>query len=69
MNKKLIGVIAMLIAALGLAIAVIFMKLIPMHTHLLARHVAIWRFTIAAPVMWMIMLFRTKPLGTALKRP
>ncbi|HQA28145.1 MAG TPA: EamA family transporter [Brevefilum fermentans] len=69
MNKKLIGVIAMLIAALGLAIAVIFMKLIPMHTHLLARHVAIWRFTIAAPVLWLILLFRKKPIGKALKRP
>ncbi|HOE69718.1 MAG TPA: DMT family transporter [Brevefilum sp.] len=69
MNKKLVGVIAMLIAAVGLAIAVIFMKLIPMHTHLLPQHVAIWRFTIAAPVLWLILLFRKKPAGNTLKRP
>lgn len=61
MNKRLLGLIAMLIAALGLAIAVILMKVLPAFTNLPPQHVAIWRFTIAAPALWLIISLKRRP--------
>ena len=67
MNKKQIGVIAMLIAAFGLAFAVLLMKIIPMATNLQPQDVAIWRFTIGAPALWLILLLKKKPKPASLK--
>ncbi len=67
MNKKQIGVIAMLIAAFGLAFAVLLMKIIPMETNLQPQDVAIWRFTIGAPTLWLILLLKKKPKPASLK--
>jgi drug/metabolite transporter (DMT)-like permease len=61
MNKRLLGLIAMLIAALGLAIAVILMKVLPAYTNMLPQHVAIWRFTIAAPILWLFLSLKRQP--------
>lgn len=55
MNKKQLGVITMLIASLGLGIAVLFMKTIPDMIGMPPQHVAIWRFSIATPPLWLIL--------------
>jgi drug/metabolite transporter (DMT)-like permease len=64
-----LGFIAMVIAALGLAIAVILMKVIPEYTRMPPQHVAIWRFTIAAPALWLILIFRKKTKRIIPKHP
>jgi len=61
MKEKHLGVIAMVIAAFGLAIAVMLMKVIPGFTGMPPQHVAIWRFSIAAPVFWVILKLRYHP--------
>lgn len=61
MKEKHLGVIAMVIAAFGLAIAVMLMKVIPGFTGMPPQHVAIWRFSIAAPVFWVILKLRHHP--------
>ncbi len=48
----------MVIAALGLAIAVILMKMIPTMTGMPPEHVAIWRFAMAAPPLWLVIRLR-----------
>ena len=58
MKKKFMGFLLMLLAALGLALATILMKVIPQMTELLPSHVVIWRFIFAALTFWMIMLIR-----------
>ena len=60
-NEKHIGLIAMLVAAFGLGIAVILMKVIPVYTQMPPQHVAIWRFVIAAPPLWLYLLFKRQP--------
>jgi drug/metabolite transporter (DMT)-like permease len=52
MKDKQIGLIAMVIASLGLAVAVMLMKVIPQVTHMPPQHVAIWRFALAVPPLW-----------------
>lgn len=69
MNKRLLGLIAMMIAALGLAIAVILMKVLPEFTQMPPQHVAIWRFTIAAPALWLVLGLRRKPRRIIPSRP
>jgi drug/metabolite transporter (DMT)-like permease len=53
--------IAMLVAAFGLAIAVILMKAIPTYTQMPPQHVAIWRFLFAAPPLWLYLLIKPQP--------
>lgn len=48
----------MVIASLGLGIAVLFMKIIPDFTGMPPQHVAIWRFTIATPILLLILKVR-----------
>jgi drug/metabolite transporter (DMT)-like permease len=60
-KKSRLGLIAMVMAAFGLAIAVILMKVIPEYTRMPPQHVAIWRFTIAAPLLWLILSLRKHP--------
>lgn len=57
MKEKRLGLIAMVVASFGLAIAVILMKVIPSYTHMPPEHVAIWRFAIAAPPLWLYLIF------------
>lgn len=55
MTKNQLGLLALVIAAFGLAIAVFLMKVLPDLTGMPPQHVAIWRFTIAAPVLWLLL--------------
>lgn len=58
MKDKHVGLMAMLVAALGLAIAVVLMKVIPQYTHLPPQHIAIWRFTLATPPLVIFLSAR-----------
>ncbi len=58
MKDKQKGLIAMLVAALGLAIAVLLMKVIPQLMQMPPQHIAIWRFTLAAPPLLVFLLAR-----------
>lgn len=60
MSKKHIGFLWMALSAVGLAAATILMKLILQLTTMLPEHVAIWRFSIAAPLMWLAYFGRQK---------
>lgn len=60
MKKQHFGFLLMVIAAVGLAFATILMKVILEVTRMSPAHVAIWRFSIAAPLMWMIVCLRQK---------
>lgn len=62
MKKQQLGFILMAISAVGLAVGTILMKQIPLRTTMTPGHVAIWRFTISAPLMWLITLARQKKL-------
>ena len=55
MKEKQLGIITMVIASLGLGISVLFMKVIPDFTGMPPQHVAIWRFSIATPLLWLIL--------------
>lgn len=58
MKEKQLGIISMVIASLGLGIAVLFMKVIPDFTGMPPQHVAIWRFSIATPILWLVLKVR-----------
>ncbi len=58
MNRKLIGILLMVLSSSMLALTVILMKIIPQYTQLSPGHVAVWRFSIAAPTLWMLTLIR-----------
>jgi drug/metabolite transporter (DMT)-like permease len=65
MKDKQIGFLAMVVASLGLAVAVMLMKVIPQVTQMPHQHVAIWRFTLAAPPLWAYLrLQRRSKQGT-----
>lgn len=65
MKDKQLGFLAMLIASLGLAVAVMLMKVIPQITQMPPQHVAIWRFALAAPPLWAYLsLQRRSKQGT-----
>lgn len=57
MKQRTVGFILMSLAALGLAVAATLMKIIPEVTNLGPGDVAIWRFSIAAPVLWVALFF------------
>jgi drug/metabolite transporter (DMT)-like permease len=63
MRKEQIGFLLMAIAAIGLGIGTILMKLLPLRTDMTPGHVAVWRFLIAAPLMWLITLFKKQKTG------
>ncbi len=69
MKRKYIGMLIMALAASMLASATILMKIIPQETRLPPEHVAIWRFTIAAPLLWLITLLRKTPRLKVIDRP
>ena len=53
MKQRSIGISLMALAAVSLASAVFLLKHIPLQTNLQPGHVGIWRFTIAAPLLWV----------------
>ncbi len=65
-NNPQLGLLFVIISAMGLAIATILLKLIPVSTDLTPGQVAVWRFAIAAPLMWLFTLSSKKKviLGT-----
>jgi drug/metabolite transporter (DMT)-like permease len=48
----------MVVSAIGLAFGTILMKIIPQQTSLSPADIAIWRFAIAAPLTWLVLIFR-----------
>jgi len=69
MKRKYLGIILMACAAALLAVSNILMKVIPQRTNLLPHHMAIWRFTIAAPLAWLFYLARGRKKQLLPKRP
>jgi drug/metabolite transporter (DMT)-like permease len=62
MKKEHLGVFYVVVSATGFAASNILVKLIHLHTDLPTVQVAIWRFIIAAPLMWLALLIK-KPEG------
>jgi len=60
MRSKNVGTLLMVLTSATLAVAVILMKWIPLLTNLSPKDVAIWRFSIAAPLLWMVYFFQKK---------
>ena len=58
-----LGLLLMIVSAIGLAAATILMKLIPTNTDLAPGQVAVWRFAIAAPLMWLFTLSSRKKVA------
>jgi drug/metabolite transporter (DMT)-like permease len=56
MNKAISGFLLMVLAAVGLALSTILMKVIPQVTPLAPAHVSIWRFLIAGALFWIVMI-------------
>lgn len=57
MNRKFIGGILLVAGAITLAVSTILLKIIPELTPLEPQHVSMWRFLIAAPVLWLVSIF------------
>jgi len=57
MNKQHLGLILMVTAAVTLASATILIKMLTQQTSIPPQHLAIWRFSIAAPVLWGVGVF------------
>ena len=58
-----LGLLLMIVSAIGFAAATILMKLIPTNTDLAPGQVAVWRFAIAAPLMWLFTLSSRKKVA------
>jgi drug/metabolite transporter (DMT)-like permease len=56
MNQKQIGVLLMVLSAVTFSMAIILMKVIPELTPMKPEHVAVWRFTLAAPIFGIITM-------------
>ena len=69
MKDKHIGFLAMVVASLGLAVAVMLMKVIPQLTQMPPAHVAIWRFTLAAPPLWIYLILQRRSLQETFRHP
>jgi drug/metabolite transporter (DMT)-like permease len=69
MKDKHIGFLAMVIASLGLAVAVMLMKVIPQVTQMPPQHVAIWRFALAAPPLWAYLSLQRRSRQGAFRHP
>ena len=63
-----LGLLFMTISAIGLAIGTILMKLIPVKTDLDPTQVAVWRFAIAAPLMWLFTAAGKKKVALGSKQ-
>ena len=66
MHKKQLGLLLMSISAIGLGVTTILMKILPGEAGMTPGQIAVWRFLIAAPLMWLITIFRK---GTKQVRP
>ena len=66
-NQQL-GLLFMTFSAIGLAIATILLKLIPVSTDLVPVQVAVWRFAIAAPLMWLFAVSGKKKVALEFKQ-
>lgn len=69
MKKQQLGFILMALSAVGLAVGTILMKLVPQNTTMTPAHVAVWRFSIAAPLMWLMTVIRQPKSGFIPDRP
>jgi drug/metabolite transporter (DMT)-like permease len=69
MKDKHIGFLAMVVASLGLAVAVILMKVIPQVTQMPPQHVAIWRFALATPPLWAYLSLQRRSRQMNFRRP
>ena len=58
MHRKQLGFLLMAVSAIGLAIATIMMKVLPAEANMTPGQIAVWRFLIAAPLMWLILWIR-----------
>ena len=58
MHKKQLGLLLMSISAIGLGVTTILMKILPVEAGMTPGQIAVWRFLIAAPLMWLITLAR-----------
>ena len=58
MHKKQLGLLLMSISAIGLGVTTILMKILPGEAGMTPGQIAVWRFLIAAPLMWLITLVR-----------
>ena len=65
MQKKQLGFLLMSVSAVGLAVGTIMMKILPAEAGLTPGQVAVWRFLIASPLMWLFTLARKR--GKALR--
>ena len=69
MKDKHIGFLAMVIASLGLAVAVMLMKVIPQVTQMPPQHVAIWRFALATPPLWAYLSLQRRSRQGTFRHP
>ncbi len=69
MKNQQIGFFLMVLSAVGLASATILIKLIHTNTDLPSHHVAVWRFLIAAPLMWLTLVAKKPPGGCLPDQP
>lgn len=69
MRKQQLGFLLMAISAIGLGVGTILMKLIPLRTDMTPGHVAVWRFLIAAPLMWVLTVSRKRKSGLIPSHP
>jgi drug/metabolite transporter (DMT)-like permease len=69
MRKPQLGFLLMAISAIGLGVGTILMKLLPLRTDMTPGHVAVWRFLVAAPLMWVITLSRKRKSGLVPEHP
>lgn len=69
MQDKRLGIIAMVIASFGLAVAVMLMKIMPQVTEMPPQHIAIWRFALATPPLWAYLWFKRRPRRGVLNHP
>lgn len=60
MQKKQLGFLLMSVSAVGLAVGTIMMKILPAEAGLTPGQVAVWRFLIASPLMWLFTLGRKR---------
>lgn len=60
MQKKQLGLLLMSISAIGLGVTTILMKILPAESGMTPGQIAVWRFLIAAPLMWLLTLLQKK---------
>ena len=57
------GLLWILIAAVGFAFIPTIVKTVYKHSHFEPLDLAVWRFILAAPLMWILVAFRNRSLG------